>query len=453
MHHARLSSTRTVDKIHRDVLHAMDKALEAANPATIISRHVRLEADNLVVDGHQYDLRRFSRIFVIGAGKAGAGMAEQTERILGNRISGGLVIVPDYLPPIRKSSRIEYLRGSHPIPSEKNVRAVARMLDLVEGLTRRDLVLNLVSGGASSLMEYPAGRVSLHDERILISQLLRSGANIREINTIRKHISRVKGGRLAAILHPATVLTLIISDVIGNEVSAIGSGPTAPDTTTYADAQRVLRDYGLSAKAPARIRQIINAGVNGRIQDTPKPEDPILRNVENLIVGNNHDSCVAASNYMKRAGYSSQVLTTHLIGEAREAGGILGSILLDIRRTGVPLPAPASLTAGGETTVTIQGHGKGGRNQEAVLGSALNIQGSKGLVVASLATDGVDGPTDAAGAIADGSTVTRGRKAGMDAGDYLRRNDSYNYFRKLGDLIRTGPTGTNVNDLMILAAA
>jgi len=449
--HARLSSSRRLDKLHRDVLAAMDEALRTANPASIIRRHVKLYKDTFRVYKLSFPLKQ-RRIFVIGAGKASGCMAGEIERILGKRITGGLVIIPDYLRPRPYGHRIRYHPGTHPIPSQENAHGVAKILQLVKNSTAEDLIIVLLSGGASALMDYPLEGISLEDERKTTSLLLKSGASIHEINTVRKHISRVKGGRLAEAVDGARVLTLIISDVVGDQVDTIGSGPTAPDPTTYRDAVQVLEKYNLWTIIPNHVRKTIVAGTNGVIAETPKPRDRSFRHVNNVLVGSNRESCRTAMAYLNRVGYDAQILTTRLVGKAREAGRILGSIATDIHDNGLPLSPPAALISGGETTVTVKGIGKGGRNQELALAAAISISGYERIAVGSLATDGVDGPTDAAGAIADGTTVRRGNRLGMDAGEYLEKNDSYNYFRRLGDIIRTGPTGTNVNDIMIIAA-
>jgi glycerate 2-kinase len=450
--HARLSSDRHLDKLHRDVLTAMDKALEAASPDKIIRNHVKLDHSTLRVDRLNFPLKHYHRIYVIGGGKASGYMAEEIERILGNRITEGLVIIPDYLNPWPEGNRVKYHAGTHPILSKENVRGVAHMLELVENSDSNDLIIIVLSGGASALMDYPMRGITLEDERKTTSVLLESGAKIQEINTVRKHISRVKGGRLAETIRAARILTLIISDVVGDQLDTIGSGPTAPDSTTYRDAKQVLEKYNLWSRIPTRVRRAIAAGIDGTLSDTPKQRNRVFRRVNNVIVGNNRESCRAAVAHMKRAGYNAQILSTRLIGEANDVGRILGSIVTDIHDNGLPFPSPAALVAGGETTVTVKGKGKGGRNQELALAAAISVAGSEGLVVGSLATDGVDGPTDAAGALADGTTIMRGRKHGMEGEEYLENNDSYNYFRGLGDLIKTGPTGTNVNDIMIVAA-
>ena len=431
---------------------AMDAALEAANPRTIIKKHVKLVGSKLVVGNLTYSLKRYRRTLVIGAGKASGSMGEEIENLLGPKITQGLVIVPDYLKPWPKGRSITYVGASHPIPTEKTAHRTAQLVRLVESAGKEDLVIMLLSGGASSLMELPLSGLRLQDLRKTTDLLLKSGAKIQEINTIRKHLSRVKGGRLAEILKDVQLLTLIISDVIGDALDAIGSGPTAPDPTTYRDARRVLQKYNIWSKVPSRVRKTIERGINGGMSETPKRGDRAFRNVRNLIVGTNRQSCEQAVRHMKRSGYTASILSTHLVGEAREAGSILGSVLADIRNNGLPVPPPAAIVCGGETTVTITGDGKGGRNQELALAASLAIDGTKNVTVGSLATDGIDGPTDAAGAIVDGTTVSRGRTLGLGAENYLRNNDAYNFLKRTGDLVKTGPTGTNVNDVMIVAA-
>ena len=450
--HAWTQRGRGLDNLRRHVLDAMDEAISAADPARIIRRHLRLDGPTLRADDLRFPLKNYRRIFVLGGGKASGRMAEEVEELLGRWITKGLVILPDYL--LRpQSRRITYLPATHPIPTVKGLESVLTMLELVEDVTKNDLVFVLLSGGGSALMPLPVQGITLGDEADVTSQLLTSGASIEEINTVRKHLSQVKGGRLAERLHPATVLSLIISDVVGDNIDAIASGPTSPDPTTYHDAMLVLQKYDLWSRIPTRARKIIVDGVAGSIPDTPKKENRAFNHIHNLVVGNNRQSCSAAAAAMKKAGYKTQILSTQITGEAREAGQIFGSIAKDIRENSLPFAAPAALVAGGETTVRVQGNGIGGRNQELVLAAATKISGLDGVAVGSFATDGIEGQTDAAGAIADGRTVARGRGLGMNADDFLRDNDSYHYFSRLKDLVVTGPTGTNVNDIMILAVA
>jgi glycerate-2-kinase len=430
----------------------MHEALAVADPGRMIRKCLRLQGDVLHVDNLQFPLKDYRRIFVIGGGKASGHMAEEVEKLLRNWITRGLVIIPDYLQPKPKGRRIEYQTATHPIPTRKGLEAVLAMLRLVENVSRDDLVIVLVSGGGSSLMPLPVEGIGLNDEARVTSLLLKSGASIEEINTVRKHLSQIKGGRLAERLYPATALTLIISDVVGDRIDAIASGPTAPDPTTYHDSENVLKKYDLWSQIPETARTVITDGLSGSIPDTPKRNCKVFKRVHNVIVGNNRPSCLAAASVLTKAGYRTEVLCIQISGEAREAGRILGSVARDIRDNGLPYPAPAALVAGGETTVTVRGKGRGGRNQELALAAAVKISGSEGIVVGSFATDGIDGRTDAAGAVVDGSTITRGLKLGMDPDEYLRNNDSYRYFSKLNDLVITGPTGTNVNDITILAA-
>lgn len=447
---ARLSSGRRLDRLHHDILRAMEVAVQAVSPTILCQSHLKVDHGILRVDGLSLPLDGFRNIWVIGAGKASGGMAESIEQLLRSRVSGGLVVVPSYLRPWPRSRRIVFTGGTHPTPSENNVRNARRMLELVDDASRRDLVIVLISGGSSSLMEYPMAGIKIEDLSRTTDMLLESGARIEEINAVRKHLSRLKGGRLAEKLGEPRVLTLIISDVVGDRLDAIGSGPTTPDPTTYREAKQVLEKYNLWRNIPARVSALIEQGIGGIIPETPK--DPrTFRRVNNVIVGNNRQSCLAAAAHLKKMGYDAHVLSTSLVGEAKAVGRILGSITLDIRDSGL-LSSPAVLISGGETTVTVNGRGKGGRNQELALAAAIMLDRSRGLVFGSLGTDGVDGPTDAAGAIVDGTTVARGHKRGLDPEECLENNDSYTYFSAVGDLVRTGPTGTNVNDLMFMAA-
>src|SRR5213596_3376429 len=428
---ARTQRRRGSDKLHRDVLHAMNAALAAADPTRIIRKNLKLTGSILHVDRLQYPLKDYRRILVIGGGKASGYMAEEVEKLLGKWITGWLVIIPDYLRPMPRGHRITYHPATHPIPTRKGMEGVLAMLDLVENVSRDDLVIVLLSGGGSALMPLPIEGISLNDEAQVTSLLLKSGAGIEEINTVRKHLSQIKGGRIAARLYPATVLTLIISDVVGDKIDSIASGPTAPDPTTFHDSEQVLKKYDLWFQIPKKARRIITRGLSGSIPETPKQKDKVFRRVQNVIVGNNRASCLAAALAMTKAGYRTQVLSIQITGEAREVGRIFGSIVRDIRDNSLPFAPPAALIAGGETTVTVRGKGKGGRNQELALAAAVKISGSEGGVVGSFATDGIEGGTDAAGALADGSTITRGLKFGMDPEEYLRSNDSYHYFSRL----------------------
>ncbi len=379
-------------------------------------------------------------------------MAQEAERILGRRITAGVVNVPDYLKPKPNLKRIILWGASHPIPNRSGVRGVEEMLKLVNLPSEKDLVICLISGGASALMPLPAKEIDLQVKQKVTSLLLKSGANIREINAVRKHLSAVKGGRLAERLSPATVLSLIISDVVGDDIGSIASGPTAPDETTYQDAKLVLENYALWRKIPVSARTLIEKGTRGRLAETPKSNSDIFDKVHNVIIGSNKISCAAAASFLRKAGFRTLLLSTRIRGEARHVGSVVAAILADSQENQIPVRTPAAIVAGGETTVTVHGNGVGGRNQELVLSAALGISGLESVGIASIGTDGVDGPTNAAGAIADGNTVRRGLKLGLDANAFLQNNDSHNFFKKLNDLIITGPTGTNVNDIIIAVA-
>jgi glycerate-2-kinase len=301
-------------------------------------------------------------------------------------------------------------------------------------------------------MPLPRGKISIADKKEITNALLKCGATINEINTIRKHISDFKGGWLAKKAYPATILNLILSDVVGDPLDFIASGPTVPDSTTFSDAIKVLKKYRLWSKAPASIRKVLSDGEKGRIPETPKANDEAFKRVYNVVVGNNRLASLTAQKYLTSEGLNTLLLTATLEGEARHVGIMLASIVHEVSVSGNPVPKPAGIIAGGETTVTVTGKGLGGRNQEIALAAAQKLNDMNGVVVASLSTDGVDGPTDAAGAIADGKTLVRAAKMGLTPEEYLAENDSYHFFSKLGDLIFTGPTGTNVNDVSVIVA-
>jgi glycerate 2-kinase len=330
------------------------------------------------------------------------------------------------------------------------VEGARRMLEIAEEAEKDDLVICLISGGGSSLMPLPRGRISIADKKTLTDALLKCGATINEINTVRKHISDFKGGWLAKKAYPATILNLILSDVVGDPLDFIASGPTVPDSTTFGDAINVLRKYRLWDSTSSRIRKVLMDGEKGTIPETPKADDEAFKKVYNIIVGNNRSASLAAGEYLRAAGLNTLLLTATLEGEARQAGIMLASIAREVSASANPVPKPAGIIAGGETTVIVSGNGLGGRNQEIPLAASLKLGGLDGVVVASLTTDGVDGPTDAAGAIADGKTLVRATKAGLKPERFLAENDSYDFFSKLGDLIFTGPTGTNVNDVSVI---
>ena len=441
--------TPKLRRLREDAVEILEAALEAADPYRAVERALTLEGDSLKVGSHTLTLKAYRRILVVGGGKASGRMAEALEHILGDLIDGGVVIVPRGTETDLRLKRIKALGSSHPLPDEEGVKAVGEMLSLLEDVDEETLILAVISGGGSALMTYPAEGVSLDELREITSKLMLAGARINELNAVRKHLSAVKGGRLAAKAQPATVVSLILSDVVGDPLDTIASGPTAPDSTTYGDAVEALKRYGLWTEAPPSVRRRLEAGLRGEVDETPKPGDPIFKRVLNIVVANNYTAASAALKRAESLGYRALLLSTRVEGEARIIGGLYASIAQEIISTGHPLKPPAAIIAGGETTVTVRGPGRGGRNQELALASALGLR-SLDALVASMATDGVDGPTDAAGAVADGMTVERAETLGIDPLEHLNRNDSYNFFKPLGDLIETGPTGTNVNDIAVI---
>jgi hydroxypyruvate reductase len=388
-------------------------------------------------------------VYVLGAGKAGAAMSRAAEEAMGDRITGGLVIVKDGHGVGAQLRHIELVEASHPVPDARGVEATARLLQIAERAGERDLVLCLISGGGSALLTSPAEGVSLEDVQSITQMLLKSGATINELNAVRKHLSRVSGGLLARAAAPAQVLSLILSDVTGSPLDVIASGPTAPDPTTYADALGVLERYDLVGRAPSAVVDRLRTGASGELPDTPKEGDPLFRRVSNVVVASNVIAVEAAASRAAELGLNAQVISTYVEGEAREVGVVLAGLAKEIATHSRPVSRPACLLFGGETTVTVRGDGVGGRNTELALGAALSLKGwGPDLVVASLATDGGDGSSPSAGAIADGTTIDRGKSLGLEAHEALANNDSYSYWRQLGDAIMTGPTGTNVNDVM-----
>jgi glycerate-2-kinase len=429
-------------------LGSLEAALSAVDPKQIIKSKVALKDCTLEVDDCSFDVRQFKNIYVIGGGKASGSMAEALEQVLDSRITDGLVNV---LHESRNKTEIIKLHGAnHPIPDEAGVEGTRRMLEIAEGATADDLIICLISGGGSSLMPLPRGDVMLADKRQITDALLKSGATINEVNTVRKHISDFKGGWLAKKAYPATILNLILSDVMGDPLDFIASGPTVPDSTTFGEAVGVLKKYDLWSKAPSSIRKLLSDGQKGLVPETPKRGDDAFKKVYNVVVGNNRFATQAACGGLKSAGLSTLMLTAMLEGEARQVGTVLASVAREVSISGNPVPRPAGIVAGGETTVYVVGKGMGGRNQEIALAAAMKLGGLDGVVVASLSTDGVDGPTDAAGAVVDGQSIAKAQGNGLAPEKFLTDNDSYHFFSRLGDLIFTGPTGTNVNDVSVV---
>jgi len=441
-----------MDKDLKDIARELIRAgIDAVRPEACVRRALSREGDLLRVGDRGYDLREVERVIIVGFGKASAGMARAVEGILGERVSGGLVITADgYRVPTRA---VEVREAGHPLPDARGLAAAEALLALVEGAGARDLVVVLISGGGSALLTAPAEGISLEDLTRTNELLLRSGAKIQEINAVRKHLSRAKGGQLARLAQPARVVSLVLSDVVGDPLDSIASGPTVPDPTTFVDAIGVLRLHGIWGNVPERVKRHLERGAAGEIPETPKPGDPCFERVQVVIVGSGRHAAEAALEKGEELGFHGLVLTTTLEGEAREVGRVLAAIARELRLRGRPLSPPAILVLAGETTVTVRGNGKGGRNQELAFSAALGIEGLPGVVIASAGTDGRDGPTDAAGGIVDGGTADRIRAAGLDPEALLLDNDSYRALSAAGDLLVTGPTGTNVADLVLILAA
>lgn len=428
-----------------DVLAILGSALQAVDPAEAVRQYVSSEGGRLRVGERQYDLSRYEHIYVIGGGKASGAMAVAVEEILGERVSAGLINVKyGYTAPTRV---IELNEAGHPIPDERGRRGAARMVRLARQAGPKDLVLCLISGGGSALMPLPAEGVSLSDLQGMNDALLRCGATINEVNTVRKHLSQIKGGHLARWAYPAEVVSLILSDVVGNPVDVIASGPTVADSTTFADACRVLEKYDLMGQVPSSILEHLRCGGGGELPETPKVGDLAFDRARNLVIASNDIASSAAVRKARELRYDTMLLSTYIEGEAREVGRVFAAIGREIADSGRPVSPPACVVSGGETTVTVRGDGLGGRNQELALACAPGIEGLENVLIVALATDGTDGPTDASGAVVDGTTLARASKMGLSAADSLRNNDAYHFFEALGDLLVTGPTNTNVNDV------
>jgi len=422
-------------------------ALAAVEPGQAVRNALSVENDTLVADGRRYRLADFRRVLVVGAGKASAPMAAAVEEVIGDRlpVKGSVTVRYGHGAPTR---HVRIREASHPMPDQAGVDATRAIVDILADADERDLAICAISGGGSALFTLPADGLSLDDLRQTTDALLRCGATINEINVVRKHLDTVKGGGLARIAAPAPILTLVLSDVVGNPLDSIASGPTVPDTSTWADAAAIFDRFRLWDQVPEKVAERMRAG----LADTPKPGDPLFEKTHTVLVGSNLLACQAAAAEAERLGYPAMVLTTYVEGEAREVGRVLAGLLREVDASGHPLARPCCLIAGGETTVTIRGEGLGGRNQEVALAAAFALRGVRDVLLASVGTDGNDGPTDAAGAWVDGATLQRADEAGLDAGRFLAENDSYHFFERLDQLIKTGPTNTNVNDVYFLFA-
>ncbi len=440
-----------LNRLRSDAKKIFQASLDAVDPYKAVKRFMKIDHDTMILGEMspvKLDMSLYNRIFLVGGGKATAPMARAVEDVLGTRISKGIINVKYGFGEDLKITVVN--EAGHPLPDHNSVEGTAKILALLEDAGEKDLVISLISGGGSALLTRPADGISLSDKQEITSKLLECGASIDEINTVRKHISASKGGQMAKVAYPATTINFMLSDVVGDRKDIIASGPFVPDSSTFQDAQRIIDKYALS-DIPHTIKEYIKAGMEGKVFETPKEGDPIFERVFNFIVGSNILALISAEKEARSLGYNTVILSSMVEGETKEVAHVHSAIAREIVKTDRPVSPPACVISGGETTVTIHGDGLGGRNQEFCLASALDIKNCPPrMAVMSCGTDGNDGPTDAAGAIVDPLTVKRGENMGMDALDYLMRNDSYNYFKKTGELVITGPTKTNVMDVRLI---
>jgi hydroxypyruvate reductase len=418
----------------REILSA---GLAAADPEEAVRRCVRIEGNAVVAGDRRFEAER---VFVLAAGKAAGAMARAAEELFGERIAGGLIVTK--YGHEASSEKLEIIFAAHPEPDEKSVEAARRAEELARSLGEGDLLLALISGGASALLADPAPPIELADLKRLTGALLRSGANISEINAVRKHISVLKGGGLVKLAAPAPTLALLLSDVVGDAPSAIASGLTAPDPTTLDDARRVLERYGI--EPPESVAEHLK-----NAPETPKPGDPVFEKVLNLICGSGRHAAEAAVAKARELGYEPMLLSTSITGDASGIASVYAAVIREVLESGNPLPPPCAVISGGEATVTVRGDGVGGPNQEFALALAVELDGIEGWAALAADTDGNDGPTDAAGGLVDGATADAVRSGGTDPEEALANNDAYAALETGGALLVTGPTGTNVNDLRV----
>ncbi|MDA8135230.1 MAG: glycerate kinase [Desulfobacteraceae bacterium] len=437
-----------LERMRQEVRDIFYEGLAAVDPETCIHQCCSIQGPILKIEGKTYHLDRFTKILVLGAGKAGASMAFALESVLGDRITAGLVIVK--YGHVRPLNHITLAEAGHPVPDENGLRATKKLLDLAREADENTLILCLMSGGGSALMTLPTPGLSLQDKQETTQLLLDCGASIHEINTIRKHLSGIKGGRLAKAAAPAVLACLVLSDVVGDNLDIIASGPAVADPGTFGQCLDIIRARGLAPKLPPAVLGHLESGTRGQIPETPKKGDPAFEKVSHFLIANNSLALGAAQKKAEAMGYHTLVLPAPVEGEARDAATLHAALARQILAQGRPLNPPACILSGGETTVTLQGKGKGGRNQEFALASAIEIKGLEHVVVLSAGTDGTDGPTDAAGALADGTTAKRATRLGLVPEHFLLENNAYPFFEALSDLFKTGPTLTNVMDLHIL---
>jgi hydroxypyruvate reductase len=437
-----------IEKMRRDAEAIFYAGLGAVEPAAAVKKAVRRDANHLFIRDMRIDLSDLKDLYIIGAGKAAAPMARAIEEILAGRITDGIICTKyGHGAPV---TCIDIVEAGHPVPDENSRKGAEKMMSLVSRASEKDLVICLISGGGSALLSLPPPGVTLADKQHTAQTLLACGARIHEINTIRKHLSGIKGGLLARAAYPARLVTLILSDVVGDDPDVIASGPTVADRSRFSDAGAIMKSYGIIDQVPGAVTAHLEAGMAGKIPETPKPGDICFETAYPFIIGSNTAAILAAKGAAEGLGYNTLVLSSMIEGETREVARVHAAMAKEILKSGNPVARPACLLSGGETTVTIRGKGKGGRNQEFALAAALEIPMLENIVLLSAGTDGTDGPTDAAGAIADGQTVCRAHALGLIPREHLLNNDAYPFFNHLNDLVITGPTRTNVMDLRIV---
>ncbi len=443
-----------LEQLRRDAEAIFLAAVRRVDPFDAVNRFVRRQGNSLFLGENEatadhLDLEKFRRIFVVGGGKATAPMARALEEILGERITEGLINVKyGFAEPLERTGIVE---ADHPVPDNSGVEGTRRIMEILGRAEAEDLVFSLISGGGSALLPQPAGRIRLEEKQAVTRSLLECGASIDEINAVRKHISAAKGGQMARAAEPATTINLMLSDVVGDRMDVIASGPFVPDRSTFQGARWILERYDLLQTIPETIREYLRQGVEGKIPETPKAGDPAFDRVTNLIIGSNIQALLQAAEQAESLGYKPLILSSMIEGETRDVARVHAAIGREMLQTGRPIAPPACVISGGETTVTIRGKGRGGRNQEFGLAAALELAGlPPRIVLLSGGTDGNDGPTDAAGAVVDPESAEKGRKAGLDARAHLDDNDAYTYFSATGDLLMTGPTRTNVMDVRLI---
>ncbi|MBN1277699.1 MAG: glycerate kinase [Deltaproteobacteria bacterium] len=428
-------------------------SIEAVDPCRAVRRFMNIEDDTLIlgVESHEnlkLNLKDFNSISIVGGGKATAPMARAVEDLLGERINRGFINVKYGFT--EELAFTEITQAGHPLPDLEGVKGTRKITDLLKRSGEKDLIISLISGGGSSLLPFPAGDITLSEKKDITSRLLACGASIDEINTVRKHISFTKGGQMAKAAFPATIVNLMLSDVVGDKMDVIASGPFVPDTSTFEDALGIIEKYRLK-DVPSSVMAYLGAGIEGKSSETPKSDDQIFNKIHNFIIGSNIMALESAREKAEKLGYKALILSSMIQGETKEIALVHSAVAKEILNSGNPLSSPACIISGGETTVIIKGNGLGGRNQEFCLAAAIDLEGLPHcVVILSGGTDGNDGPTDAAGGIVDPDTVRRARNEGMEPVDFLNNNDSYNFLKNTQDLLLTGPTNTNVMDVRLV---